>query len=100
MTETSEGTMELEDMTDTPSAAARELRRRWIENWRVVNEAQDSLVRSESMPDPATSLEAGLSLIAFARTLSRDNARPPHGREADDEAVRRTWQRLRAAHVR
>ena len=87
-------------MADTTSATARAQLRQWMENWRLVNEAQDSLVRSESKPDPATSLEAGLSLIAFARSLGRDNARPPHERDADDEAVRRTWRRLRAAHVR
>ena len=87
-------------MTDTTSATTRAQLRQWMENWRVVNEAQDSLVRSEFTPDPTTSLEAGLSLITFARSLGRDNARPSPGRDADDEAVRRTWRRLRAAHVR
>lgn len=86
-------------MADTTSASIREQMRRWIENWRVVNEAQDDLVRSEPTPDPAASLEAGLALIAFARSIREGRPHLADGREVDEESVRRTWRRLRAAHV-
>jgi hypothetical protein len=73
--------------------------RRWIENWREVNEAQDDLVRSEPTPDAAASLEAGLSLIAFAGSIRERHPQIEAEREVDEESVRCTWRRLRAAHV-
>ena len=86
-------------MAETTSRSAREQARRWIENWRVVNEAQDALARSGPAPDAAACIEAGLALIRFARSAREANA-TTSGREAGEEAVRQTWLRLRAAHVR
>ena len=86
-------------MADTTSASTREQMRQWIENWRVVNEVQDDRGRSEPTPDAAASLEAALSLIAFAGSIRGGHAQLEHGREVDEESVRRTWRRLRAAHV-
>jgi hypothetical protein len=85
-------------MADETSTADREQRRRWIANWRVVNDAQDELARSAAAPDPAASLARGLSLIEFARRVrARDG---DTRRDRDVESVRRTWRRLRAAYVR
>jgi hypothetical protein len=87
-------------MADSTSTLAQEQMRQWLENWRRVNKVQDELVRSEPQPDSAASLESGISLIEFARSLHHENPQPADGRDADDESVRRTWCRLRAAHVR
>ena len=89
-------------MTDTTSAIARTRVRQWMHNWRLVNEAQDEIVRSQPTPDPEVCLEAGLSLIAFARRISESHPQLTEGHqgEADEDSVRRTWRRLRAAHVR
>lgn len=86
-------------MSDFSSAAAPAPLRQWVENWRLVNAKQDALIRSASSPNPAACLEAALSLIAFARSLDPDS-RLPNTREAEDEAVRRTWQYLRADYIR
>ena len=87
-------------MAGSVSMVDRTRLRRWVSNWRTVNEVQDELTRAMAPPDPAACLERGLSLIAFtrhARTASPDAMRD---REAGAQAVRQTWRRLRAAHGR
>lgn len=74
----------------------RNATRQWLARWRVVNEAQDELVRSQPPPDPAWCLEAGLSLISFGRRM-RDPSVARDRAEADVEAVRRAWRQLRLA---
>lgn len=88
------------DVAHTTSTFAREQMRRWTQNWRVVNEVQDELVRAEPVPDAAGALEAGLSLMAFAREVREADPQLAAWREAGEDSVRCTWQRLRAAHVR
>lgn len=87
------------DMAETTRPADRERMRQWVANWRVVNEAQDELIRSEPTPNSAACLEAGLSLIGVALRLRESSPPFDDSREADDEPVRRTWRRLRAARV-
>jgi len=81
------------------SADGRAAMKRWLENWRAVNEAQDELVRSEPPRDSARCLEDGLSLIAFGRRM-RDPGVARDRREADVETVRRAWRQLRLARGR
>lgn len=90
-------------MDKNASPGDREGLRRWLENWRAVNRAQDELVRVVPPPAPAVSLAAGLSMIDLALRLG---GRRPQVEEVEwrqrreTESVQRTWIRLRAAHGR
>jgi hypothetical protein len=75
----------------------REQMRRWMDNWRAVNAAQDELVRAAPPPDPVACLELGLSMIALALDA---NAGPRIDSQEADDAVTDVWRRLRAAHRR
>jgi hypothetical protein len=87
-------------MSDMTPTGDHEQMRRWMANWRIVNEAQDELVRTAQAQDPTACLETGLSLIDFA--LRGREGRPTLARTdaSDVESVSRTWRRLRAAYGR
>jgi hypothetical protein len=82
------------------SKAERDAMRRWLGNWKVVNQVQDDLIRNAPPDDPAASLERGLSLIDFARRLAGQSSDGDSRRDTEAESVRQTWMRLRAAYGR
>ena len=75
---------------------AREEMRRWLARWRVVNETQDALARSEPLADPGAALEKGLAMIDVAFQLRESSPDPAAADDASDERVRETWRRLRS----
>jgi hypothetical protein len=88
-------------MAENVPAVDREQMQRWMANWREVNEAQDEMVRAAPSPDPAASLEAGLSMIALALAMRGDESSLAEtDRGPDVERIRGTWQRLRAAYAK
>ena len=87
-------------MADTTPESVQEQMRRWLANWREVNEAEDEQSRTGPAPDPATCLETGLSLIDFVLRSRTPDAQVDEWSTGRTEAVRRTWRRLRAAHIR
>jgi hypothetical protein len=87
-------------MADTTPAVDPERMRQWIANWRLVNDAQDELIRSEPIQDPAACLKRGLSLIELARRLRGPRPATDLSPDPEDESVRETWRRLHASRGR
>jgi hypothetical protein len=87
-------------MSDGASATDRDQMRRWLANWRVVNETRDELVRSAPPSDPVACLARGLSLIDFARRLHESRGDDDALSDSEDESVRETWVRLHASRTR
>lgn len=73
----------------------KEEARRWIERFEAAEEADREAMRREG-PRPKWSVEMALSLIEAARSAGLDFSAAQAGRKAEDEAVRRTWDALRA----
>ena len=89
-------------MSTASSAVNRDAMRRWLANWRAVNEAQDELVRAAPAPNPVACLEQGLEMIDLARqvTSAGQQAVPTDANKDDAAAIQRTWARLRSAYRR
>jgi hypothetical protein len=85
-------------MEEKSSSLDRERLRRWVANWRIVNDAQDALIKAAPPADPAACLAIALSMIDVAMQISRRHA--PVAQHHEDDSVHQTWIRLRAAYGR
>ena len=85
-------------MDHDPPVADRDQLRRWLANWRVVNETQDALTRAAPPVDSATCLALGVSMIDIALHLRRRHADVEERAGSEDHSVQQTWRRLRAAY--
>jgi len=68
--------------------------RRWHERFQAIEQADIEMLRREG-PKPEWSIAVSLSMIEAATTVLSSQRRDPV-REAEDAAVMRTWDRLRA----
>ena len=69
--------------------------RRWIAGFEAAAAADRDTLRGRA-PDPAWSIRVSLELIDAARRAGHRFDASDAAREADAEAVRATWARLRA----
>jgi hypothetical protein len=72
---------------------AREVRR-WIAGFEAIAQADREELRRRG-PDPAWAISLVLSMMAAADRAGRGLGAADPGREAEDEAVRAIWARLR-----
>jgi hypothetical protein len=77
------------------TVASREDALRWIRRFEAVEEVDRVAARRDG-PRPEWSIAISLSLIEAARAAGFLSPSTLALREAEDEAVRRTWDRLRA----
>jgi hypothetical protein len=72
---------------------AREVRR-WMAGFEAIAQADRDELRKRG-PDPAWAISLALSMMAAADRAGRGVGTPDPGREAEDQAVRAIWARLR-----
>ncbi|MGH9324861.1 MAG: hypothetical protein ACRD3V_33885 [Vicinamibacteria bacterium] len=75
--------------------ASKEDALRWIRRFEAAEEVDRAAARRDG-PRPQWSIAMSLSLIEAARTAGFLSPSALALREAEDQAVRRTWDRLRA----
>jgi hypothetical protein len=68
--------------------------RRWIAGFEAIAQADREVLRRRG-PDPTWAISLALSMMAAADRAGRGLGSPDPRREADDEAVRAIWARLR-----
>jgi hypothetical protein len=79
----------------SPGILAKDEARRWLQRFEAIEEVDRAAARREG-PRPQWSIATALSLIETARAAGFLSASALAIRESEDEAVRGTWDRLRA----